>query len=390
MNSNIKFIRGNIFTSDCQSLVNTVNCVGVMGAGIALEFKYRYPEMFRRYVEFCKAGQMQIGFLYVYEIPPGARKVINFPTKKDWKNPSKPEYLRKGLEKFLETYRAKEITSAAFPLLGAQNGGLDQLEVQELMKAYLSQADIPIEIYEYMTEAKDDLMDGFRNSLLYGKNEFKKSTGLTETQVEKVRDVVLNGEMSSLIGLTKVKGIGEETIKECFQFAMKVKAGKLTEPPLFKTHGLGSILISEGEKSEGYIGYKASPEPIADAITELVKEEETPLEGQEETVIVEDPAREKKDEAPDEKSGPLELQTEPSVRKGKAKKPSGTPRKTSSAKSLSIDQKVLLTSLSAEIILRIEAGSEDVTIGDLRAYAEGTKQKWKKFITDKYLAKPSP
>ena len=394
MSSNIKFIQGNIFTSDCQSLVNTVNCVGVMGAGIALEFKYRYPEMFRRYVEFCKAGKMQIGFLYVYEISPGDRKVINFPTKKDWKNPSKPEYLRKGLEKFLETYRTKGVTSAAFPLLGAQNGGLDPMEVQDMMKEYLRRADIPIEIYEYTAGAKDDLIDGFRDSLLYGKNEFKKSTGLTETQVEKIRDAVLNREMSSLIGLTKVKGIGEETIKECFQFAMKVKAGKLIEPPLFKAHGPGSPLISEEEKSEGHIGDKASPLPPADVVPEPVKGEETPLEGQEETVIAEEPPKEKKDAAPDaapiEKTGPLELQTEPAAKKVKAKKPAGTSRKTSSAKSLSIDQKVLLTSLTAEIILRIEAGSEDVTISDLRAYAEGTKQKWKKFITDKYLGKPSP
>jgi len=228
MSGNVSYIRGNIFTSDAQSLVNTVNCVGVMGAGIALEFKYRYPEMFNRYVEFCKAGTMQIGLLYIYDIPRTARKVINFPTKRDWKHPSKKEYLEKGLEKFLETYKEKGVTSAAFPLLGAQNGGLDPVEIKALMTDYLGRTDIPIEIYEYTASAKDDLLAPFTEGILYNKKEFKNTTGLSDAQVEKLRQAISENELNSLIQLTTVKGLGEETIKASFQFAMRAKAGNIT------------------------------------------------------------------------------------------------------------------------------------------------------------------
>src|SRR5689334_19885892 len=122
MSTEVKYINGNIFTSKYQTLVNTVNCVGIMGAGIALEFKYRYPEMFEKYVKHCKEHLIQIGKLSIYEVPNKDQKVLNFPTKNDWKHPSKYEYLTKGLEKFLNIYREKKITSVAFPLLGAQNG----------------------------------------------------------------------------------------------------------------------------------------------------------------------------------------------------------------------------------------------------------------------------
>ena len=133
MNLDIVYIHGNIFTSKHQTLVNTVNCVGVMGAGIAQEFKYRYPEMFEKYVTLCKMRQMQIGKLWIYEPPDQSRKILNFPTKNDWKHPSKYEYLIKGLERFLETYKEKDVRSIAFPLLGAQNGGLDPERVKSLM-----------------------------------------------------------------------------------------------------------------------------------------------------------------------------------------------------------------------------------------------------------------
>ena len=119
----ISIIKGNLFSSKCQTLVNTVNCVGVMGAGIALEFKLRYPEMFVRYVEHCRNKQIDIGKLWLYK-PPQADKqwVLNFPTKRDWKHPSKIEYLQKGLQRFVETYEQRGIQSIAFPILGSQNG----------------------------------------------------------------------------------------------------------------------------------------------------------------------------------------------------------------------------------------------------------------------------
>jgi O-acetyl-ADP-ribose deacetylase (regulator of RNase III) len=144
---NIKFIQGNLFNSECQTLVNTVNCVGVMGKGIALEFKNQYPDMFEIYKGYCYDDLMAIGVLYLYRSP--NKWVLNFPTKVHWKLPSKMEYIEKGLEKVLEKYKEYKITSIAFPLLGCSNGGLDREKVLPLMNEYLSKLEIPVEIYEY-------------------------------------------------------------------------------------------------------------------------------------------------------------------------------------------------------------------------------------------------
>ncbi len=116
-----------------------------MGKGIALEYKKRYPEMNLKYRELCANGLIRIGKLWLYKT--ADKWVLNFPTKDDWRNESKVEYLVLGLEKFVNTYKAKGITSIAFPLLGANNGGLDPKLSQDIMINYLKQCDIPIEIY---------------------------------------------------------------------------------------------------------------------------------------------------------------------------------------------------------------------------------------------------
>ena len=138
----MKIVEGNIFTTECQTIVNTVNCFGIMGAGIALECRYRYPEMFERYKEMCEKKLLDIGKLYLYHST--NKWILNFPTKNHWKYPTKPIYLEKGLLKFKETYQQKKIKSIAFPLLGAQNGGLSKDESLELLQKHLKEVEIPI------------------------------------------------------------------------------------------------------------------------------------------------------------------------------------------------------------------------------------------------------
>lgn len=159
--NNITFHKGNIFNSKTQTIVNTINCVGVMGKGIALVFKLRYPEMFEKYKEFCQSKMIGIGKLWLYKSENTPQWVLNFPTKFHWKYPSKMEYLEAGLQKFVDSYKEKGITSIAFPLLGTHNGGLDKIEVLDLMHKYLEQCDIPIEIYEYDPLAPDDMFENF-------------------------------------------------------------------------------------------------------------------------------------------------------------------------------------------------------------------------------------
>lgn len=137
---------GNLFESQCQTLVNTVNCVGVMGKGIALEFKKLYPKMAELYKAYCKLGLISIGKLYLWK---GEDKwILNFPTKIDWRNSSNYEWIEKGLQKFIITYKEKGIESIAFPMLGCGNGNLDKNVVLQLMKKYLEKCeDLEIEIY---------------------------------------------------------------------------------------------------------------------------------------------------------------------------------------------------------------------------------------------------
>lgn len=138
------YVESNLFDSPAQVLVNTVNTVGVMGKGIALQFKKLYPDMFKKYQEFCDNGALTIGKLYLYKTP--NKWILNFPTKKNWRNKSKIEYIEAGLKKFVETYKEKGIESISFPQLGTGNGGLDwDKEVRPLMEKYLRK--LPIKVY---------------------------------------------------------------------------------------------------------------------------------------------------------------------------------------------------------------------------------------------------
>ena len=149
----IRYIEGDIFKSPAQVIVNTVNTVGVMGKGIALEFKRRYPDMFQAYRDICDRRKLKTGSLMLYYEPD--HWVLLFPTKENWRNPSRMEYIEAGLAKFYRTYAEKGITSVAFPKLGCGNGELNWSEVQPVMEKYLK--DLPIDIYIYLGTGPDPI-----------------------------------------------------------------------------------------------------------------------------------------------------------------------------------------------------------------------------------------
>ena len=137
---------GNIFESHAKTLVNTVNCVGVMGKGIALEFKKRYPAMFEEYVQLCNKKELVPGRPYFYSDLYG-NSIINFPTKDHWRSPSKFSYIVSGLDWFRDNYEKYGIESIAFPPLGCGNGGLPWNVVGPLMYKKLKDLPISVEIY---------------------------------------------------------------------------------------------------------------------------------------------------------------------------------------------------------------------------------------------------
>lgn len=142
----VDVVIGDLFESPAQTLVNTVNCVGVMGKGVALEFKKRFPDMFEDYARRCARGEVKLGRPYLHRtlLPP---YVLNFPTKDDWRAPARLEDIVAGLE-YLEAHcREWGITSLAVPPLGCGQGGLDWSVIGPTLYNHLLGLGIPIELY---------------------------------------------------------------------------------------------------------------------------------------------------------------------------------------------------------------------------------------------------
>lgn len=137
----IEFVKGNILKDDVEALVNTVNTEGVMGKGIALQFKLAFPDNFGAYRRACNRGDVKIGQMFAFRtgLLGNPKWIINFPTKQNWRKPSKVEYIRQGLPSLLTVIKTYGIRSVAIPPLGAGSGGLDWAEVRAVIAEALSQ-----------------------------------------------------------------------------------------------------------------------------------------------------------------------------------------------------------------------------------------------------------
>ena len=143
----IQFTSGDMFATPAQVRVNTVNCKGVMGAGVALAFKKRYPEMFKDYQKACEAGAVRPGTLHVWRNLTG-EWVINFPTKRHWRNPSRYEDILAGLDALRSYLKEQGPISVALPALGCGHGGLDWNRVSAMIKEKLEDLDAHIFVFE--------------------------------------------------------------------------------------------------------------------------------------------------------------------------------------------------------------------------------------------------
>lgn len=147
----ITYVVGDVLQSAGRTLVNGVNTVGVMGKGLAYEFKLCFPEMFEHYRDVCQRGTFNIGQLMLYKTP--HKWVLNLPTKRHWRAAARQEDVEAGLQNFVATYAERGITSAAFPRLGTGSGGLDwNSQVRPLMERYLGPLPIPVYIHHFDPE----------------------------------------------------------------------------------------------------------------------------------------------------------------------------------------------------------------------------------------------
>lgn len=146
----ITFVKGDLLADSAQALVNTVNTVGVMGKGIALQFKEQYPDNYNVYRKVCKEGKLTVGQLLITECKQldGVKTIINFPTKTTWRKPSEYSYIQSGLVELKRKIIELNISSIAIPPLGSHNGGLDWARVKTMIIDSLGDLDCDIRIYE--------------------------------------------------------------------------------------------------------------------------------------------------------------------------------------------------------------------------------------------------
>lgn len=169
----IKILIGDLFESSAQTLVNTVNCVGVMGKGIALEFKKRFPEMYNDYVNRCNKGEVKLGRPYLYRQVVG-KWILNFPTKDHWRSVTKLQDIVDGLEFLKQNYKKWGIKSIAVPPLGCGYGQLEWRVVGPTIYRYMKQLEIPVELYAPHDAIPQELKLDFFSQKTETSNKAKK------------------------------------------------------------------------------------------------------------------------------------------------------------------------------------------------------------------------
>jgi O-acetyl-ADP-ribose deacetylase (regulator of RNase III) len=215
-------IKGNLFASKAQVLVNTVNCVGVMGKGIALEFRLRYPQMFLEYQRICTEGRLRPGQI----LPFRKQKpwILNFAVKDDWRYPSKLEWIEACLARFVEKYGELGITSVAIPWIGAMNGKLDWDDVHQLMRRYLAGLrDVEIEVIEFDPHAPDPLFERLQSVLdQTDVLEFSRCSGLPPSTISKVVRAIKNDLATSLSDIIARGHLGKTSVERLYGYLQTI------------------------------------------------------------------------------------------------------------------------------------------------------------------------
>lgn len=219
----IKYYQGTVFNTDAKTIVNTVNTEGVMGAGVALEYRLRYPKMFKEYKTMCENGELKVGQPYLHTMY--EKNILSFPTKESWRKPSRLEYIESGLEYFVENYNPEEIQSIAFPKLGTNHGGLEWPVVKELMVYYLGALQ-DIQVYICLDESTEPagmeakMIDQLTQILTNRHatitlSEFQAELNLSDRVIESLFTQI---PIKRFFSLQRAKGIGKKTYEKLFVY----------------------------------------------------------------------------------------------------------------------------------------------------------------------------
>lgn len=239
----MKVIDGNIFSTNCQALVNSVNCVGVMGKGLALECHLRFgDDYFNRFKQDCEDLKIRPGVLTLWAVSSlwwneNLKYIVNFPSKDHWQNPAKIEYIEEGMGNMLEFVKENSIESIALPLLGVNLGGLDEKLVVGVMEKYLEQLQIKYEVYKFNINSHDLLFNRFEKNFSGKDVEFyKKNLRITRNVGNIIKNELDNGNLNSMSDLNKLEGVGVITLKRIYSFIVSRQS----------VEGLDSFIESSG------------------------------------------------------------------------------------------------------------------------------------------------
>lgn len=217
----ITYLNGTVFNTDADAIVNTINCVGVMNAGLALEFGLRYPELLKEYEGKCKNNEINVGHIFYFKDK--NKWIVNFPTKWHFRYPSKIEWIEDGLKDFVNTYKKFNIKSIAFSKLGTLNGGLDWYSVKKLMEKYLNNLDIPVYICldnKKEAEGLEKKMVDIFNSLKG--EDIKKYVNTTSKQLDTLNKAM---PVNRFWKIKELEGIGITTYKKLFKYCKLLAEG---------------------------------------------------------------------------------------------------------------------------------------------------------------------
>ncbi|AYH06837.1 type II toxin-antitoxin system antitoxin DNA ADP-ribosyl glycohydrolase DarG [Pectobacterium parmentieri] len=270
----IEYRQGDILQAETEAIINTVNCVGVMGRGIALQFKNAYPDNFKAYAASCKTKQVVPGKMFVFETGQltNPRYIINFPTKRHWKGKSRLEDIVAGLDDLVAVIRKHDIRSIAIPPLGSGLGGLDWQDVKPLIESAVQPLEsVQIAIYDPNGAPSSERM--------VHKTEVPKMTAGRAALVELMQRY-LNGLLDpfiSLLELHKLMYFMQESGEPLRLKYQKAHYGPYAEN---LRHVLNAI---EGHMISGYSDGGDMPDKQLSLVPGVAEEAKTFLEQQEET-----------------------------------------------------------------------------------------------------------
>ena len=214
---------GNIFTTSCEVVTITVNCEGLMGAGIALEGRLRWPEMYDQYADLCARGVMRPGVLDWWGPDDRGKRVLCFPTKAGWRQPSRVEFITKGLRTLVDGYADQGVASIAMPHLGCSHGGLIWDEVRPLIVAALEPLDdLTVELWEFDSHAEDPDYEVLAELLANrSPEEVGRCLDLDSRGVNALLEAAGSPRIVNLASLQNARGVGEKTLEKVYDYLFR-------------------------------------------------------------------------------------------------------------------------------------------------------------------------